>query len=232
MDENIQQEEGQGQPLETLKAAPAPTAAAAPVASGIEAQKDAILLNLSKEDTVLLSARGVKGGKVELTFAAHINNPTRTGTSNPLVALLNQSDDRFTSNKPRQGWITGMKSDILAQLGLDVSAINEGDEIIINKLNPEIGGVTLKLLVVETTKADEYQAANIDTKAKRAGKDGEYILHNGMYVFSNTFVVPCAVEPEHTWLKSDVSTTSQGIVAQPAAAVSPLAVAQPDGLAM
>tara|TARA_R110002126_G_scaffold65734_3_gene167564 strand:+ start:3133 stop:3822 length:690 start_codon:yes stop_codon:yes gene_type:complete len=221
--------EGQGTPLDNLKAAPV----AAPAASTIDAQKNAILSNLSKEDTVLLSARGVKGNKVELTFASHITNPTRTGTSNPLVAILNQSDDRFTSNKPRQGWITGMKSDILDKLGLDVNAINEGDELIINKLNPELGGIALKLQIVETTKADDYQALNIETKAKRAGKDGDYILHNGMYIFSNTYVVPCEAEPEHTWLKSDATTnTSQGIVAQPTVAVSPLAEAQPSGLAM
>jgi len=228
MEENIPTTEGQGTPLDNLKAAPK----AAPAASTIDAQKDIILSNLSEKDTVLLSARGVKGGKVELTFAAHITNPTKTGTSNPLVALLNQSDDRFTSNRPRQGWITGMKSDILDKLGIDVNALNEGNEMIINKLNPELGGMTLKLQIVETTKADEYQAANVDTKAKRAGKNGEYILHNGMYVFSNTYVVPCEGEPEHTWLKSDTTTTSQGIVAQPIAEVSPLAAAHEGGLAI
>ena len=196
--------------------------ATAPGAGVPSKPKNDAVDNLKPGETLLVKARGVKGGKVELEFAEQISNPNKKGISNPLVALLNASDDRFSANKARRGWITGTATDIQKLLGIDVSSLTLGQEIVFNKLNPTLGGERLRLQVVETTKADEYQAENIDTTAKRAGKDGDFITHKGMYIFANVYVVPCSGEVKHTWLEADetVSATAQGIKAVSASASS------------
>ena len=55
-------------------------------------------------------------------------------------------------------------------------------------LNPTMEGVRCRVLVQETTEGTEYQIDNLDKSAKRRGKDGEFITHQGSYIFSNTIV--------------------------------------------
>jgi hypothetical protein len=45
---------------------------------------------------------------------------------------------------------------------------------------------------------------------KRRGKDGDFITHNGKYIFSNTRVVPLkkGQEPKHVLLAADSATSS------------------------
>lgn len=138
---------------------------------------------------VLESAKGVKGNKVQLTFSQVVN----TGkSSNNILGLLNASDDRFNQAKPRFAWLSGEKSDITAQFGIDVNALAEGEELVINQEDPRLAGapdMPLNIQIVETTKGTEYDVANFETRAKRAGKDGDFILHNGMYIYVRTLVV-------------------------------------------
>ena len=199
------------------------------------AVKNPALDALQPGETLLVKARGVKGDKVELEFAERVDNPNKkAGTSNPLVSLLNQSDDRFSAAGPRRGWITGTKADIQARLGLDVSALGLGQEIMINKVNPNLGGQRLRLQIVETTKATDYQAANIEKAAKRRGKDGDFITHNSMYIFANTYIIPSADEVTHVWLDADIVAESTGIIASAptASAVEVAAKAAVDALAI
>jgi hypothetical protein len=155
---------------------------------------------LKDGDTLLVSAKGVKGGKVQLEFAEKVTSPYAS-QGNVLIGMLNKSDDRFSAKKPRRAWVSGEKEDIKNLIGIDVSALAEKAVLEINKLNPELNGDRLRLQVNETTKADAYQSANIDKTAKRAGDGGDFILNNGMHIFSNTDVV--LGTQNHTFLKPD-----------------------------
>lgn len=148
---------------------------------------------------VLESAKGVKGNKVQLTFSQVVN----TGkSSNNILGLLNASDDRFNQSKPRLAWLSGEKTDITAQFGIDVMNLAEGEELIINQENPRLTSAPntpLNIQVIETTKGTDYDVANFETRAKRAGKDGDFILHNGLYIYVRTTVV--AGEAKHVILE-------------------------------
>lgn len=158
--------------------------------------------NITEGEVLLVSAKVVRNGKISLEFAQKIKNPNAKG-SNSIIGLLNKSDDRFTqSGGARRAWITGERTDIESMLGLDLSkAENEGDIVTLNVLNPEIGGEKVMIQITETTEANDYQAANIEATAKRAGKDGDFIYSGGKHVFSNSQVV--AGYANHTFLKSD-----------------------------
>ena len=76
-----------------------------------------------------------------------------------------------------------------------------GNEILtVNILNPVVEGqeFPLRVQIVETTEPTEWQRANITTAAKRKGKDGEFILHNGEYIFTRSSIV--FNEPVDTYL--------------------------------
>ena len=150
--------------------------------------------DLKPGQSLLVSARGVKNGKVQLTFAQRISNPNMRPTS--ITAVLNASDERFTQeDKPRYAWHSGEKADIKAALGVDVDALAEGEVKELGILNPEINGQKLNIQITETTEGDEYDVENFETRAKRAGKDGDFITKDGMYIYVRATVV--AGEPKH-----------------------------------
>jgi hypothetical protein len=170
--------------------------------------------NIEKGETILVAAKQLNGGKVSLEFAEIISNPNSGAKgSNPLTQMLNKSDVRF-SPKARRAWESGEKSDIEGLFGLDLSSLNEvGDRQELNILNPTVQGIRVRVLLTETVIPTDYQRDNIETQAKRAGKDGDFITHEGMYVFSNTDAVPMEGEPEHTFLKADERQGRKGISA-------------------
>jgi hypothetical protein len=164
--------------------------------------------DLKKGQCLLVSARGVKNGKVQLMFAEKITNPYLRPSS--ITGLLNKSDDRFNAveEKARYAWETGEPADIQAALGIDVSGLSEGQIMEIGKLSPELGGEKLHIQITETTDGDDYDFANIETRAKRAGKDGDFILtSDGQYIFVNASVVKG--EAKHAFFK-DTTRSSEG----------------------
>lgn len=169
---------------------------------------------IEKGETILVAAKQINGGKVSLEFAEIISNPNAGAKgSNPLTQLLNKSDSRF-SPRARRAWESGEKSDIEALFGLDLSSLSEvGDTQELNILNPTVQGMRVRVLLTETTIPTDYQRNNIQTQAKRAGKDGDFITHDGMYIFSNTNAVPMEGEPQHTFLKADERAGRKGIAA-------------------
>jgi len=78
--------------------------------------------------------------------------------------------------------------------------------LFLDVLNPTIGGTRCRLQINETTEATEWQSDNIETAAKRKGKDGPYITHEGDYIFSNTSIVMSDDNPVHTVLQPDATT--------------------------
>ena len=138
---------------------------------------------------VLESARRVKNGQVQLAFSQIVNTGT-SGTN--VLGLLNKSDDRFNQQKPRYCWMTAEKADILAQFGIDLSGLAEGDTLEIGQVDPRLASspdVELNIQITESTEGSEYDVANFETRAKRAGKDGDFIMKDGKYIYVKTSVV-------------------------------------------
>jgi hypothetical protein len=172
-------------------------------------QVDSGALNTLKlGDTLLVGGRKVKGDKISLEFAEVLK--VQEG---PVSALgrFNRSDTRF-GNRARRAWVNVTVEDITADLGIDFSDNNagweltpKGDILTLNMLNPTVEGERIRIAINETVEPDVYQADNVETSAKRKGKDGDYIKHNGDYIFSNTLVVITNEKVEHTLLEGDTA---------------------------
>ena len=182
------------------------------------------LQGLQMGQTLLVSARKVAGQKVQLEYAEVLEKESTPAVN--LIALFNASDSRFTvGSKARRAWITVQPADAGKLLGIDLSDENDGwytnqlgqEMLDLNILNPvaTFGGVSsrLRVQIVETITPSEWQKANISTDAKRKGKDGAFITHNGFYIFTNATVV--LNEPKHVFLEADSTSvaTSTGIPA-------------------
>jgi hypothetical protein len=178
------------------------------------------LQGLQAGQCLMIQARKVKGGKIQIEFGEIIDSGR---TINPL-GMFNKSDDRFNvGNKARRAWLTAEPKDASNLLGIDMSSAADwttdqlGNEVLeLNVLNPsvDVNGTVhqLKVEIVETVEPTEYQAANLSTSAKRKGKDGDFITHKGMYIFANTRVV--YDKANHILLEADVtSKTASGIPA-------------------
>jgi len=165
--------------------------------------------NLEVGEMLLVSARKVNGGKLQLCFAQKIKNPNIRPSS--IVGLLNASDDRFTqTGKPRYAWISVEPKDASEKLGLDFSSLKEvGDTMDINKANPQLEGVSLNIQITESTEGTEWEVANLESTAKRAGADGEFILtKDGHYIFMHSTVV--AGEPQHYFFENTQRASGAG----------------------
>ena len=153
--------------------------------------------------------------KIQLEFAEKTRG--LEGDSNALLSMLNASDERFTSGA-RRAWVTAEIADASKMFGINFG--DDADWVMdpdVNKevlplgiMNPEMSGFQLRVQIEETLEGTEWQLKNIETAAKRRGKDGDYITHNGKYIFSNTRVVPLkkGVEPKHVLLQADAATTT------------------------
>ena len=168
---------------------------------------------LNPGDSLLVSSRRVANGKIQLEVAERLEGGS---SSNNLLGMFNKSDERFTQGGARRAWLTCEPSDAAEILGIDLSDGYTTDERgrdikPLNVLNPSMGGTVLHVQVNESTEPSEYQAMNIETAAKRRGKDGDFITHQGMYIFANTQVV--SGEAQHTFLEADAPATTGGIIA-------------------
>lgn len=181
------------------------------------------LQGLQMNQTLLVSARKVAGNKLQLEFAEVVK--TQSNAANP-IALFNKSDDRFSQgNGARRAWLTAEAKDASQYLDLDLTDSNPnwfvdqmGREILpLNIINPvaSIAGeiISLKVEVIETVTPSEWQSMNLETSAKRKGKDGAFITHKGMYIFANTRIA--FHKATHVFLDVDqtTTTTNNGILA-------------------
>lgn len=150
--------------------------------------------------------------KCHIEIAETINQQEMTATS-----LFNVGDDRFSQGKARRAWLAGEKTQIATLLGLPVakiSALEEGQSIAIDSLNPTItvGNEKriLRVRINETVTPDKWQKAHLEQSAKRKGKDGDFITHKGQYIFSNCEVFLAkenAIVP-HVMLEADAVTAT------------------------
>ena len=153
--------------------------------------------------TLLVNARKVAGNKIQLEVAEILQDQEVN-----LLQMFNEGDDRF-SRRPRRAWLTAEPAAASKYLGIDVDDdskyyTNEMDRVVmdLNVLNPTINGQRLRIQVTEqTAPPSDWAAANIERSAKRKGKDGDFITHNGDYIFTKSEVV--LNEPKHTFLEAD-----------------------------
>ena len=75
-------------------------------------------------------------------------------------------------------------------------------------LNPEIAGEPLNIQITETTEGSDYDVKNFETRAKRAGKGGDFITTaDGEFIYMKSTVV--RGEAQHVFIK-DTQRASQG----------------------
>ena len=175
---------------------------------------------LKPGETLLVSAREVSGGKLHLEFAEVIKN-ANSGVN--ILSLLNKSDERFRSSA-RRAWVTAEPSDASEYFGVDFGpsasweTSQRGNMLYLDILNPSINGERCQVVINETTEATDWQSDNIEVAAKRKGKDGDYITHEGNYIFSNTTVMMTnedtgnmhnVLTPDATTLKAEVQEVEQ-----------------------
>lgn len=167
------------------------------------------LETLKPGQTLLIGARQVGGGKIQLEFAEKISASDKPMNA---LSLLNKSDSRFSSGA-RRAWATAEPADASEALDINFGDDGEwysserGEEMDLYMLNPETSGLRFRVQIIESVEPTEWEADNIDRAAKRAGKDGDFITHNGNYIFSRAAVVLLADEesPVHSFLKSDTA---------------------------
>ena len=162
------------------------------------------LNTLTLGQTLAVSARKVSGDKIHIEFAEILKKK-----STSVLGEFNKSDVNFSSSA-RRAWVTAEPVDAKDLLGIDFGPQAEwymserGEMLDLNILNPVMpDGERVQLRVVETTDSTEYQLANIETSAKRAGKNGDYITHQGAYIFSNVSVVRASQFEGHIELEKD-----------------------------
>jgi len=174
------------------------------------------LETLTPGQTLLVHARKVNGGKLHLEFAEKLQQSDRPVNA---LSVFNKSDDRFTSGAgARRAWMTVEPSDASEILGINLEDDEQyttdamGREIMsLNILSPTAGDHQLRVQIVETVDATEWDAQNIETRAKRKGKDGAFITHEGRYIFTQSSVV--FGEPNNVFLEADAPAVSGGILA-------------------
>jgi len=159
---------------------------------------------LKSGQTLLVNARKVANGKIQLEFAEIIND----GRPVNFLGMFNKSDERFASTKPRRAWESVMPTDASALLGVDLTDDSKyipdsrGNDVMeLNILNPEVDGTPIRVQVVETTEGTEWDMNNIETRAKRRGRDGDFIYHNGKYIFTKSSAT--LGEPQNVFLEAD-----------------------------
>lgn len=172
------------------------------------------LETLTPGQTLIVQARKVNGNKLQLEFGEVLEGNARPQTA---LGIFNQSDERFNlAGKARRAWLTCEQQDAENLLGIDLGGeytTNEMGYVVkpLNVFNPVVNGQRLRVQIVETTDATDYDAANIEKQAKRKGKDGDFITHKGMYIFTQSSVV--VGDPTNVFLEADAPVTTTGILA-------------------
>ena len=171
-----------------------------------EEQASLLIAKLTPSQSMLTSVRRVAGGKFHIEIAEKIQKTA--GVVN-VLSILNAGEDRFNTGGARRAWAPSeqaMLTDIFGIEAKDLDALEEGgDKLFVCILNPSINGIVLRVQVRETIEGDDYDNANLDKTAKRAGKDGEMLTSEGLPIFSKTFVVGAAegTPVNHTYIISD-----------------------------
>tara|TARA_R110002033_G_C3758773_1_gene226983 strand:+ start:32 stop:619 length:588 start_codon:yes stop_codon:yes gene_type:complete len=162
--------------------------------------------SLEKGQTLLVNARQIANGKIQLAFAEVL----KSDKVQNVLSMLNKSDERFSS-KARMSWQSAEPTDAQELLGINFGAdapwydSERGKMLDLDVLNPTMYDKRCRIVVSETLKGTEWQLENLEKSAKRKGKDGEYITHDGNYIFANTDVILTneSTDALHVYLEPD-----------------------------
>jgi hypothetical protein len=150
-----------------------------------------------RNELTLNSARLVNGGKISLEFTQEIT--TENSAPKNILGMLNASDERFKqSGGKTYAWVSAVPEDAGKLFDIDFSTLESvGDVMELGIVNPTINGSELNIQIVETTKGNEWEVANLEKSAKRAGKDGDYITtKDGQFIYRRASIVLGA--PKHS----------------------------------
>lgn len=183
----------------------------------VEALVDALVIG----ESVLTRVRAVNGNKVEVELAEKIKSANSSQAVN-MLSIFNKGDERFNqSSGARRAWEIAEPAVIAELFSIDVdklTSLTVGEILFLGIKNPSYNGMPLRIQIKETTKGSEYDLLNIEKKAKRKGKDGDFIMHNGQHIFSKTSIValPEGQDPQHVILAEDKVDVNTGeIVSAP-----------------
>jgi hypothetical protein len=173
--------------------------------------------------SLLTQVRGVKNNrenatynKVQIEVAEKVVSTERNTPQNYLLQALNKSDERFqggNNDRARRGWIVAEPQDFVEMFGSQLGLTQEEVDAIMNiglnqiiplgHLNPQIGGKTLRIQVIETTEPDEYEKENLAHRAKQNGR-GLYCVTKDkkQLIFSHTQIVD--FKPQHVFIPFDL----------------------------
>jgi hypothetical protein len=186
-----------------------------------------LLEDLEVNETMLVQAiKTSDPDRIQLEFAEKVRG--FEGSASALIQMANADDDRFGKAGARRHWLGGTLTSLSKMFNMNFGddADWEEDEKLekevlrLGVMNPTIKGHRLRVVVQETTTPkDDYQKDNVETTAKRRGKDGDIITYNGKPIFSNTVLLPLAKgqEAPHKFLQSDavdseVKSTSDDLI--------------------
>jgi hypothetical protein len=157
------------------------------------------LTKLNVGDVAITRVRKVSNGKIEVEFAEKMQREANNSTLN-VLSLLNAGDPAF-EQKARRAWVIGTADNVAKLFNLDEAKLvalkydevtNKGESLEVFIKNPsiEVSGIkyNYRVVIEETTTPTDFQLANVQTSAKKRGKDGDFITSNGKYIFSNTVV--------------------------------------------
>tara|TARA_R110002012_G_scaffold23430_5_gene79538 strand:- start:1445 stop:2143 length:699 start_codon:yes stop_codon:yes gene_type:complete len=196
--------------------------------------------------TLLTKVTKTSTNKVQIELAERIqntNSPSSLGDGfTNALGMLNASDGAFSAGKPRRHWAAVEPIDLEMMLNIDGLDLETGDYQIetvqtangpkqvevmyLNILNPQVdvdpttGEVMsperLRIRIVETVEGNEWDMAHPETKAKRRGKGGDYILHNGNYIFNKNQVLfskdlSTTVKIPHVFLAGDATSVTKRV---------------------
>ena len=138
---------------------------------------------LNANETLLLQARKVANGKIQLEVAESVQVTDRPIN---VLGMLNKSDDRFKSNA-RRTWITAEPTDATELFGVDFGLEAEW------YMGTSKAGASVELL--------DLNILNPTIK----GAEGAFITHDSNYIFSNTTLILTDSDTKemHTFLTPD-----------------------------
>lgn len=149
---------------------------------------------LENGEVRIVSVRNTKTeGKVYIEFVEGMLNP-ESGLN--VLAELNSTDDRFKpSVSVRHAWISVGREDA-KKLGITeeiLSGLKGTEETALDILSPQLKGFDLCIELMDSTTADEYEAANPQKKAKqyidKNGTPRYFVTDKGELIFQKSRIV-------------------------------------------
>jgi hypothetical protein len=157
--------------------------------------------NLQEGETIVVSARKVSGGKIQVMIGEIVRNPN-LGESRPnVLGILNASDERFEEQKqkPRYAFVTVEADSFLEATGIDLLKAIDENQGVIGVINPELSlgdGISVRMrLEVRENLSGNYSPESWEMKNSRKAakqiktKQGQvYFTKDGQLIFTDVTV--------------------------------------------